>query len=149
MARTVDVVARLRAAGLSPVLQQVTDIAVSDRDIPRTGEAFIRLDPSPRDRRFLAATIPEQVAFQVSEAVTLGGCLQPGQTADGYDIATVLYARVLQLAGFEELGSAFGPPVPPPAARKLITMNAEQVATFVQTNQELIRSCRLSPATLG
>jgi hypothetical protein len=149
MARTVDVVARLRAAGLSPVLQQVTDIAVSDRDIPRTGEAFIRLDPSPRDRRFLAATIPEQVAFQVSEAVTLGGCLQPGQTADGYDIATVLYARVLQLAGFEELGSAFGPPLPPPAARKLITMNAEQVATFVQTNQELIRSCRLSPATLG
>jgi hypothetical protein len=149
MARTVDVVARLRAAGLSPILRRVTDIAASDHTTPRPGEALIRLNPSPRDRRFLAATIPEQVAFQVSEAVTLGGCLQPGQPTDGYDVATVVHDRVLQLAGFEQLTGAFGPPEPPPAARELTTMNAEQVAAFVQTNQELIRSCRLSSATLG
>lgn len=149
MARTVDVVARLRAAGLSPMLHQVTDLAVSNRTIPRAGEALIRLDPSPRDRSDFAATIPEQVAFQVSEAVLLGGCLQPGQTIDNFDIAAVLYDRVLQLAGFEELADGVGPPEPPPAARKLTTMNAEQVGTFVQTNQESIRSCRLSQATLG
>ena len=149
MARTVDVVARLRTAGLSPILRQVTDIAASDHTIPRPGEALIGLDPRPRDRRFLAATIPEQVAFQVSEGAILGGCLQPGQTINGYDVATVLYARVLQLAGFEELAGAFGPSEPPPAARKLTTMNAEQVAAFVQTYQELIHSCRLSQAALG
>jgi hypothetical protein len=149
MARTVDVVARLRAAGLSPILRRVTDIAASDHTTPRPGEALIRLNPSPRDRRFLAATIPEQVAFQVSQAVTLGGCLQPGQPTDGYDVATVLYDRVLQLAGFEQLTGAFGPSEPPPAARELTTMNAGQVAAFVQTHQELIRSCRLSPANLG
>lgn len=149
MSRTVDVVARLRAAGLSPILRQVTDIAASDHTIPRTGEALIRLDPRPHDRRLLAATIPDQVAFQVSEAATLGGCLQPDQTPDGHDIATVLFARVLQLAGFEHLAGAFGPAEPSPAARKLTTMNAEQIGTFVRTNQESIRSCRLSPATLG
>lgn len=149
MATTVDVVARLRAAGLSPILHKVTDVAVSDHTIPRPGEALIGLDPRPRDRRLLAATIPEQVAFQVTEGAVLGGCLQPGQTNVGYDIATVLYARVLQLAGFDELASAFGPSEPPPAARELTTMNAEQVAVFVQSNQELIQSCRLSPAALG
>lgn len=149
MARTVDVVARLRAAGLSPILHQVTDIAVSDHTIPRPGEALIRLDPSPRDRSFFAVTIPDQVAAGISEGVLLGGCLQPGQTIDSYDIATVLYNRVLQLAGFEQLAGGVGPPEPPPAARKLTTMNAEQVVTFVQTNQESIRSCRLSQATIG
>jgi hypothetical protein len=146
MARTVDVVARLRAAGLAPMLYQVTDIAVSDHDTPRTGEALINLDPSPRDRRFIAATVPDQVALQVSEAVMLGGCLRPGQTTESYDIATVLYARILQLAGFDELAGAFGPDEPSPAARKLTVMSAEQVGAFVQTNQELIRSCRLSAA---
>ncbi|MEE6306311.1 hypothetical protein V1634_05630 [Plantactinospora veratri] len=144
MARTVDVVARLRAAGLAPMLHQVTDVGVSDHDIPRNGEALINLDPSPRDRRFLAATIPDQVALQVSEAITLGGCLQPGQGTESYDAATVLYARILQLAGFDDLAGAFGPAEPSPEARKLTAMNAEQVRAFVKTNQELISSCRLS-----
>ncbi|MFY1686325.1 hypothetical protein [Plantactinospora sp. WMMB782] len=148
MARTVDVVARLRVAGLAPMLHRVTDVAVSDHDTARAGEALVNLDPSPRDRRFLATTIPDQVALQVSEAVTLGGCLRPGQTAESYDAATVLYARVLELAGFEELAGAFGPAEPSPEARKLTTMDAEQIGAFVQTNQELISSCRLS-AVLG
>lgn len=147
MARTIDVVTRLRAAGLAPVLRQVTDIALSDHDTPRAGEALIRLDPSPKDRRFVAATISEQVALQVSEALTLTGCIQDGQSSEGYDTATVLYSRILQLAGFDELAGAFGPADPPPAARRLTTMSAEQISAFVETNQELIRSCRL-PATL-
>lgn len=146
MTRTVDVVARLRAAGLAPMLHRVTDAAVSDLDAPRAGEVLIGLDPAPRDRRFVAATIPDQVALQVSEAITLGGCLQPDQTAESYDIATTLYARVLDLAGFEKLASAYGPEEPPPAAQSLTTMNAEQLGTFIQINQELIRSCRLSVA---
>ncbi|MFY1686343.1 hypothetical protein, partial [Plantactinospora sp. WMMB782] len=137
-----------RVAGLAPMLHRVTDVAVSDHDTARAGEALVNLDPSPRDRRFLATTIPDQVALQVSEAVTLGGCLRPGQTAESYDAATVLYARVLELAGFEELAGAFGPAEPSPEARKLTTMDAEQIGAFVQTNQELISSCRLS-AVLG
>ncbi|WP_422772579.1 hypothetical protein ACN28C_06055 [Plantactinospora sp. WMMC1484] len=146
MAGTVEVVARLRAAGLAPMLHQVTDVAVSEHDTPGTGEALVSLDPSPRDRRFLAATIPDQVALQVSEAITLGGCLQPGQATKNYDTATVLYARVLQLAGFEDLAGAFGPAEPSPEARELTAMSAEQLGAFVQVNQELIRSCRLSAA---
>ncbi|MEV0153204.1 hypothetical protein AB0H57_05600 [Micromonospora sp. NPDC050686] len=146
MDRTVAVVARLRAAGLAPMLSRVTDVAVSDHDTPRAKEALISLDPSPLDRRFLAATIPEQVALQVSEAITLGNCLQPGQTTESYDTATVLYARILQLAGFEDLAGAFGPDAPPAAARKLTAMNAAQLGAFVQHNQEMISSCRLSAA---
>ncbi|MBX7266940.1 hypothetical protein KIF24_13480 [Micromonospora sp. Llam7] len=146
MASTVDVVTRLRAAGLAPILHQVTDFAASDHDTPGPGEALINLDPSPQDRRLLASTIPAQVALQVSEAITLGGCLQPGRTTESYDTATVLYARIVQLAGFEDLAGAYGPDEPPPAARKLTTMNAEQISAFVQVNQELITSCRLSAA---
>lgn len=149
MAATVEVVARLRAAGLSPILYRVTDLAASDRTVPRVGEALIRLDPSPSGPSSLTGTIPEHVAVQVTHAVTLGGCLQPGQTLESYDIATVLYGRVLQLAGFGHLGEAFGPSEPPLAARPITTMNAGQIAVFVATNQELIRSCRLSPAAFG
>lgn len=146
MARTVDVVARLRAAGLAPMLRQVTDVAVADHDLPRAGEVIIRLDPGPRDRRFLAATIPDQVALQVGEAVTLGGCLQADRTIGSQDAASVLYKRVVRLAGFEHLADAFGPVEPPPAARPLTTMTAEEIGRFVQVNQELIRSCRLLAA---
>ncbi|MFI7520110.1 hypothetical protein [Micromonospora globbae] len=149
MARTVDVVGRLRDAGLAPVLRHVTDFAVSDRDIPRAGEAFVNLDPGPLDRRFLAATIPDQVAFLVSEAMTLGACSQPGRTIEGRDIAAVLQGRVLQLAGFEQLANALAPAAPPSGARKLTTMNAEQLVAFVQANHELIRSCQLSAASLA
>lgn len=79
MGRTVDVVTRLRAAGLSPILYQVTDVNVSEYTSPRTGEALIRLDPSPRGPRSANRTIPDQVADQVTEAVTLRGCIQPGK----------------------------------------------------------------------
>ncbi|MGH3680085.1 MAG: hypothetical protein ACRDT2_07520 [Natronosporangium sp.] len=149
MASTVDVVIRLRAAGLSPILHQVTDLAISDHTIPRPGEALIRLDPSPRDRSSYAADIPEQVAAGVSESITLGGCLRPDVTLEDHDIATVLHNRVLQLAGFHELTNRFGPSEPPPGAQELTIMNAEQVITFVQINEESIFSCRLSQASRG
>lgn len=148
MARTVNVVGRLRDAGLAPVLRRVTDFAASDQDTPRPGEAFVNLDPGPLDRRFVAATIPDQVAFLVSEAMTLRACSQPGRTIEGRDIAAVLQGRILQLAGFDQLANTVAPAQPPPAAHKLTTMNAEQLIEFVQTNQQLIRSCLLSPASL-
>ncbi|MEV0328605.1 hypothetical protein AB0H63_19475 [Micromonospora echinospora] len=148
MARTVDVVGRLRDAGLAPVLRRVTDVAVSDHDKPRPGEAFLNLDPGPLDRRFVAATIPDQVAFRVSEAMTLGACLRPGRTIEERDIAAVLQGRILDLAGFEQLANSVAPAQPPPAAQKLAIMTAEQLVDFVRTNQQLIRSCLLSPASL-
>ncbi len=142
MASTIDVVQRLRAAGLSPILHQVTDIAASDHVVARAGEALIRLDPRISDRR-LAATITDQVAFQVAETITLSGCFQHDRYVEGYDIATVVYARVLQLAGFETLAAAFGPAETPPAAEEISAMNAQQLTTFIQANQESIRSCSL------
>lgn len=148
MARTVDVVGRLRDAGLAPVLRRVTDFAVSDHDKPRPGEAFVELNPGPLDRRFVAATIPDQVAFLVSEAMTLRACSQPGRSIEGRDIAAVLQGRILQLAGFAQLANTVAPAQPPSAAQKLATMNAEQLIEFVQINQQLIRSCLLSPASL-
>ncbi|MFF0656883.1 hypothetical protein [Micromonospora tulbaghiae] len=148
MVRTIDVVGRLRDAGLAPVLRRVTDYAVSDHDKPSPGEAFVNLDPGPLDRRFVAATIPDQVAFLVSEAMTLSACSQPGRTLEARDIAASLQGRILNLAGFGQLADSVAPAQPPPAAQRLTTMNAEQLIEFVQANQQLIRSCGLSPASL-
>lgn len=148
MARTVDVVSRLRAAGLSPVLRNVTDFDFSDHDLPQAGEAFVRFDPSPRDRRFSARTISDQVASGVAESFTRDRC-SPDRGNDDHDIATALYLRILKLAGFEEVGEAAVAEPSSVVAQPLATMNSDQLTKFVDTNQELVRSCRLSLAEFG
>lgn len=148
MDRTADVVSRLRAAGLSPVLRNVTDVDFSDHDLPRAGEAFVKFDPSPRNRRFAAGTISDQVAFQVTESSTRFGC-SPDRGNDDHDIATALYLRILKLAGFEEVAEATVAESSSVVAQPLATMNSEQLTKFVDINQELVRSCRLSLAEFG
>lgn len=148
MAQTAEVVSRIRAAGLSPVLRNVTDFDFSDHRLPLAGEALVKFDPSPRHRRFAARTISDQVALHVTESLTRNRCsLDSGN--DDIAITDALFFRILKLAGFGELAEVMLGEPSSVVAQPLATMSSEQLTKFVDINQELVHSCRLSLAEFG
>lgn len=139
----------LARAGLDPLMTQVTDHAAAETDRTRPGEAFLGIDTGPFGERDGVQNVGEGAADAIAAQLTVDRCPIDTEVYDAGEVSAstpseALRARVLTLAGYDQLNAGYYVDPEGAAAKFFDAMDAAELTAWVQQHQDQVETCTIT-----